>query len=622
LDDALGKTYFKALSGQTLSFPNNGQAILTITPGPGETAPYENADVEATASGTIVLNGTLTLSSGYDNFPPKNGFFRIGAGAALPGAVHYRYKTRSGATLSGITGQGLTPTSGVSVAGTITAPQGQYSITSAGYFPSIAGIGLFRRTVEYGWVLSGLLPGGPPPPPPVNLDDLVGKTITGSMDFQLAYPDGDKALLVVKQQGGPTDIDAEAYVFVPTVTPNPFWQNWSAWGGYSSYDLQVKIATGTLSGTTLIDPPTTYANGLTFRAINHGGEKQDFLSVSLVRNGMLVPPDTTVTPPSVYTVWAPSTYYAKDVYVYENNSKIYFQCLEEHTSSKKFSTDIAKWIPLSNANKSMIVLWRRDSNHANGDGSYLAYKILDEHSYIFDASGHIKDWTTLVVRVIEAASVKLQVGDAPNINKGDIITGATGAAMVFRKINDIDGNVVLLLNKISDTFTRPATIAGYNTDGTWGYRSRDNYIWVFYTDPANHSSNTTPMEPSSPSYNVRLGQLRGDIYWPIYEVPSWTAADDKFSLVNWNSNLNTTLFNNEYPTQTIHIMGFGKKEEGAIIRTDLFTRPGPYDVSGDFPGEIGVVSLGGVNDAFFDDLAYRFLGGSDYGLEYVPYVMY
>ena len=517
----------------------------------------------------------------------------------------------------------------------IKAPKGQYLITSAGYFPSIAGVGLFRRTVEYGWVLSGLPPGGSPPPdpPPIPLATLTGKLLTGSMEFALANPGGDEALVVAKDQGG---AEAEAYVFVPPPAPNPFWVNWVDSGGYSSYDLQVKLATGTLNGTTLENPPLTYANGLTFRAINQGGQKQDFLGVSLVRNGMLLPPDTTVTPPAVYTTWAKATVYAKDVYVI--NAGSYYQCITAHTSSSRFSTDAAKWLPLSNADTPMIVLWRRDSNHANGDGSFLAYKILDEKSFIVDASEHTINWSTLLVRVVEAASVKLQLADAPDITIGETIAGTTGTARVIRKINDIGGNVVLLLNNIGGTFTRPTTIKTYATDATWGYRSRDNYIWVFYTDQADHSSNATPLETTGAD-SIRLGQLRSTtacgpincpINWPIKAINAindvqggqgWTAAEDKFSLVNWNSNLNTTLFSTEYPTQTIRIMG-SLKEAGAIIRTDMFTRPGPYAVSADFPGEIGLVSLGGENDAFFDDFAYRLTGGgSNYGLEYIPYVI-
>src|SRR4030042_6013422 len=153
-DDTIGRINFLGLDGRTLSFPNNGQAILAINPSPSPAA-----DVVATvviAGGVpkqIVLGGDLTINDA-SQFPEKSGLFKIGTDT-----VYYRYRTRDLVTntLYGITGPGLSPTAGPTVTnGTIiTATKGQYSITSTGYFPS-TGIGLFRRTVEYGWILSGI----------------------------------------------------------------------------------------------------------------------------------------------------------------------------------------------------------------------------------------------------------------------------------------------------------------------------------------------------------------------------------------------------------------------------------------------------------------------------------
>jgi len=442
----------------------------------------------------------------------------------------------------------------------------------------------------------------------VDLAALPDNVATGSMGFTVVNPGGNQAIEVTKDQG--SGVNAEAYVFAPLASPNPFWLNWIASGDYSSYDLQVKIATGTLSGgniSTTIEKPTTYANGLVFRGINSSGQGQMFLGVSLVRNGMLVPPYPT---PAGATPWAKSTYYLINSYV--SHDGYYYQCTVTHTSNSnanKFDDDSAYWNLLTNANKPMIVLWRRDSNQFNGDGTWLAYMLLDQTSYIFDASGHTIDWSTVLVRVIEAASVKLNATSAPGINIGDTIAGKTiaganGTAVVFRKINDSDGKVVLLLNNIVGTFTLPEVIVGVGYSyNTIEYRARDNYIWVFYTDLTNHSSNTTPLN------NIRLGQSRDTISWPIINVQDWTTDADRFTLVAWNSNLNTSFLTSEYPGKTIVIMGSGN-EAGAIIRTDLFTRPGPYATSGAFPGEIGLVSLGGSNDAFFDDFAYYIRGGS------------
>jgi hypothetical protein len=85
--------------------------------------------------------------------------------------------------------------------------------------------------------------------------------------------------------------------------------------------------------------------------------------------------------------------------------------------------------PATNNNKAMLVLWTRNSNQGNGDDNWLAYKLLDEDDgsdVIVDDDGHVDDWSTLLVRIVEAASLKLTVNDAATINLGDTITGAAG----------------------------------------------------------------------------------------------------------------------------------------------------------------------------------------------------
>ena len=478
----------------------------------------------------------------------------------------------------------------------------------------VAGSGFMRveRQIKYSIQPADQSAGYTPPPPPqvINLQALADNTLTGSMAFQVVNPDGDQALEVIKDQG--SGIDAEAYVFAPEADPNPFYTSWVASGGYSTYDVQVKVATGTLSGGSLINPPTSYANGVVFRGIEETGQQQKFLAVSFVRNGMLA--ENIEPPSSSWTTWISNyAYVVGDIVQFTDNN--YYQCIVSHTSKASppgsiLPTNATYWT-LFSQDKGMIMLWVRGSNHANGDGNWVAYKILDQtgRNFVIDSDGHIKNWSTLLVRVVEAASVKLTVYDATNINIGYIITGAggTGTAKVFRKINDNDGKVVLLLNNISGGFNRPATVGTYATDSTWGYRARDNYIWVFYSDKDDHSSNETPLETSG-SNDVRLGQNRGSINWPVINVQEWSSATDKFSLVQWE-NLNTG------EDADIRAMGTGK-EAGAIIRSDIIdpqtTRPGPY-TNTTFPGEIGLVSLGGENDAFFDDLAYYIRGYGDGG---------
>ncbi len=452
----------------------------------------------------------------------------------------------------------------------------------------------------------------------VDLDDLAEEgddyTPTNSMDFVTKTIDNDLALMVNKDQGG--GIDAEAYVFNPPTDPNPFFVNWKAAGavqagsayedGFSSYDLQVKVATGTLAndGNSLTNPPETYANGILFRGSAEKGQQQEFMAVSLVKGGQLA---------SVYPLWEDGHFYdVGDVVVVKSGNNEYFwECISAHTSNKngnnqKIAGNSAYWTEFTVG--PMIVLWIRGSNRGNGDGDWLAYSTLDTAGgdYIVNSFGYVKNWSTLYVRIVEAASIKLTVNEAPNVKIGQIVHGGEGTAKVFRTINDNDNKVVLLLNNINGSFSRPADVNGYQTDSNWGYRLRDNFIWVFYTDIDAHSLNSTPLETSNT--NTRNGQPRGEINWIRNDIQNWESPDDKFSLVQWDDK------NTEQDT-SIRIMGSGK-EQGAIIRTSIqdpqFKRPGPY-TNNTFPGEIGIVSLGGANDAFFDDFAVYLKGGFSTG---------
>ena len=438
----------------------------------------------------------------------------------------------------------------------------------------------------------------------IDLTTLPGNVQTGSMGFATVDVDGNQAVAVTKDQG--SGANAEAYVFAPSATSNPFYLNWQAMDRFSSYDLQIKIATGTLSSGTISNPPDTYANGLVFRGMQAQGQQQQFLGISLVRNTML----SAVTPSS-WQPWISGTEYSVGVVVSYNNA--YYECIQAITLGNSIKPTNDSYWKLFSEDKPMIVLWVRGSNQGNGDGEWLSYKLLDQtgKDFIVDASGHVKNWSTLMVRLVEAASLKLKTNSAPLINIGDTIisgAGSNDSARVFWKINDVDGKVVLLLNNVNGTFSTSTTILNrtlpFDTDPGWGYRPRDNYIWVFYTDTTDHSSNKTPLETSGAD-DVRHGQIRGNINWPITDVQSWTDTDDSFSLVQWSSSLNQTV------DPTIRVMGIGK-EAGAIIRTAIVnpqtTRPGPY-TSSTFPPEIGIISLGGANKSFFDDFAYYVRGG-------------
>jgi hypothetical protein len=174
---------------------------------------------------------------------------------------------------------------------------------------------------------------------------MADNTVTGSMDFETVTVGGDEALAVAKDQGGGGKTDAEAYVFAPDVTSggvNPFWRNWNAGGGYSSYDVQVKVATGDVDSADLTASVPSYACGPVFRGYAVTGQQQKFLGISLVRNGTLAPPGQTADP------WANNTDYEEGDTV-ESDNAIY-ECIQAHTSKNKTKPpDAAYWKTISAA---------------------------------------------------------------------------------------------------------------------------------------------------------------------------------------------------------------------------------------------------------------------------------
>jgi len=402
-----------------------------------------------------------------------------------------------------------------------------------------------------------------------DLADASGNTSTGNFETVDLGGEGDTdtALKITQTTSGSSQGNqpsTEAYVSLPSGSSNPIYLSWDNAGSYLSYDIQAKVATGDWDSDTnsFSNKPYTYCAGIMFRAGTTLSQQSTFYGLSYMRS---------------------------------------------KTGNGNDSDGIAdSMLPVDSASeKAMLILWTRNGNQGNGDDNWLAYKFLDETSgsdYVIDNYGHVKDWSTILARVIEAASVKLTVLTAPDIHIGDIIAGASGSATakVVRKINDSDGKVVLLLNNVDDGFTRPTMIDSYYTDSTWGYRPRDNYIWGFYADTASHS---TPDE--TPLNNDRDGNSRGrgdDLKWPVADVQAWTADTDNFSLVQWNATLNTG------QDASLHRMGAGKDANG-IIRTNKWTTEA-YEAD-DFPPEMGVVSLGENSvDTYFDDLAYYLHGKS------------
>jgi hypothetical protein len=628
-------------ANRTITMPNGGTAKITMSTLGGTYTP---------ATATAALSGSdLVLSGVTGTFPNPPGFFSIGSGTTI-----YRYTGKSvdgggNTVLTGITPSGYT-------AGNIETKE-QTTITSEGTF---GGGGFFNisRKISYEWVLSGFPSSTPPVSPPLPIPPATMRVQTGAMQFEevSAPPDPTgKALWVEADQGG--GAITEAYVLPPMASPNPFRIIWNNAGGYLTYDLQVKVATngtGAITGSagsyTTIDwndslRPDTYANGLAFRAIKHPSQNQfGFLGLSLMRSHIgspftqdgitdtMVPP---ITAPAGAVNWESSKDYTTSSPIVIVNG-VYFQCKLDHTSSNSNKPpNTTYWTDITNNDKPMIVLWRRDRNTANGDDRYLAYSLLNQSGgdYIVDSSWRVKDWSTLLVRVVEAAS--LEFSGSVTVQVNDIVTGATSGATgkVIKKIKNTAGtHDILLLNNLSGTFNSSEEIGSL---GAATFRARDLYIWAMFGDITDHPGGDYTIAIDNIRHdNVRLtdaqsvdaNEVAKRIHWPEYNIqndwgnvltnlPSpFNVNNDYFKLVQWNSELNNAL------DSTLVILGHDK-EQNAIIRTSNseWFRIGPYtDLT--FPPEIGLAALGQTSQkTFFDDFIYRFpyISGNS-GVEYVP----
>ncbi|MEE9912528.1 MAG: hypothetical protein K4571_12475 [Deltaproteobacteria bacterium] len=418
------------------------------------------------------------------------------------------------------------------------------------------------RSIVSKWIRPISVPSFPPP------DEMADAPAAG--EFVSVDVGGDAALKIVDTTSGST---AEAYVAVPPGASNPFYVAWNAAGGFLSYDSQVKVTLGIWSEwlDMFIYRPENYCMGFTSQHRQTTSVQQnDFYGLSIVRT---------------------------------------------HNAGGSGRDNIPDtMIPTGVANNTpMIVFWVRNGNQGDGADYWLAYQVLSTSDYIistYSSWPSIHPWSTLYLRLVEAASIKLSVTDAPLISVGGTINGATGTGKVVKKIKDSDNRVVLLLNNITGTFTRPAAVNGYGTDAAWGYRSKDNYYWAFYGDPSAHGvANANPLD------NIRLANPRsGTLAWAVSDMADWTAAKDNFRLVQWNAALNTST--NGDPS--VKRMGQGN-ELNAIIRTNKLVTANTYSPVTNFPAMIGLVCVGdscdgelewGWSAGYYDDLAYLIAGSN------------
>ena len=560
---------------QTITLPGDGGTVAVSV-----TTPTTFATATAAVSGS-----NLVLSGINGTFPPGPGFFTKSGYSTV-----YRYtgiNTAGGTTtLTGIFPTGFT-------GGAITTKE-QTTITSKGTFGN--GFWNVSRTVAYSWPLSGIRGGnaGNGTPTAVDMSTIVTGTNNSTGEFVMAtHRSGNYALNVSSIQGGTTN--AEVYGSPPLAsgTSNPLYQAWLNSGGYLSYDLQVKVAEEHNQQPPQWNSKTTYNEGDT---VWYQDPLTGYYASLIDKNKGNTPGGGGGN-----NAWQGVGFvYGFGVFFRINeldaNTSAYGLAFFRQCAT--CSQDVPPTlIPPNLPDKvGSVLLFARDGSASN-QTNWLAFMSLNNGvqyqadatklSYVVDPYGFMQDWSSIYVRVVEAASIKLASETvASSINIGDQITGAGGAgtATVIRKIHDSDGYVVLLLNNVQQgIFTRPATVGTYTTTSTWtngidctdGYCPKDNYIWAFYADTSKHPSNTSG--DNTAQNNVRLEEVpvqgismlgipAGTINWTPTDIQAWANTDDHFTLVMWNSvssNLNTGV------DSSLRLMGKGK-ELNAIIRSHKY----------------------------------------------------
>ena len=465
-----------------------------------------------------------------------------------------------------------------------------------------SGFLLAKKQISYSIQAADQSGGGttssPPTTPNINLQTLAASpNVVGSFTYKTTLDGGQAALYEQGAMGGGNSV--EAYLSFTSNMASPFYNAWVNAGHFSSYDAQVKVATGSVDSNGLFTTNlgTQYGIGLTLRykMVGGSGNQDTFLGVSFTKTingkGDGISDNMIPTPVSTYN------------------------------------------------DKPMIMLWSRGGNQAGGDDSWLAFKTLTTSNYVIkDYNGDntcpfgtniycIKKWSTIAARIIEAASIKLLAVSAPEIVAGTtIITDSNGnTALVIKKIKDNDGNEVLLLNNVTTGFSMPATVGNARATSAW--RAKDEYIWVFYGDtsdePNGTSGNTIPID------EIRLKNIReGTLNWPVQDITvdngnpwtnQWSPAYDHFTLVRWEEGIaNPCLLYTS--TSCTRVMGSNlttEYEYNSIIRLDDVHYVTQASYSASTNPELGLVALGSdlVGKGYYDDFAYYIIsrGGGTIG---------
>jgi len=235
-----------------------------------------------------------------------------------------------------------------------------------------------------------------------------------------------------------------------------------------------------------------------------------------------------------------------------------------------------------------------------GDSFNNAY----EGWYIDDVTiGDFPIDSTLMVRIQEAASITFDTGGSSAPLEGDTVIGQTSGARgkIQREPmlsagtwagNDAAG--IMTINNLSGTFQTGelVTAVGSSTQVTvLAFSDRDNYLRAYY------GYRDACLAPSAQYLDEgKQASPRGTLNWPPNNVSEWEAANDYFTLVQWDAV--------NYGPGTLEVVN-SADEPDAVIRSwepELLTDPiGPF---GDI--ELGLHAGGkGALNAYFDDFGLK-----------------
>jgi prepilin-type N-terminal cleavage/methylation domain-containing protein len=211
------------------------------------------------------------------------------------------------------------------------------------------------------------------------------------------------------------------------------------------------------------------------------------------------------------------------------------------------------------------------------------------------------DWpvqeATIALRIQEAPSLRFSGGGSYEIERGDQIYQGTASAIVDTDPILTSGSFLggdaaghLVLKNYSGEFNTSTSfsVIGVGPVGiVQEVRARDNFIRVYYGSPKGcGTSNDDPLD------NIRLANPRDseELHWPPADGEAYTAADDYFTLIQWDSDkINTS------------VSSFARLTATQLRSNEsvLLTPEGPL---GQTRAELGLHALGkGAANTYFDD---------------------